>query len=177
MTCIAQAVDFEHLAVRVKILLLGGLAQLPAEAGVVQLDDRLAFIADQELALMRFGGVEATDEGAERLEPVNEVVFEQKIERPVDRRRRRVGLLGLELIEQIVGLDRPVGFEHQLEHPPPRRRQTQPALTTTLLNLTNDSTGIHTGILSGLSGKTFTTQRRKAAKNAKKKPATTEDTE
>jgi hypothetical protein len=95
--------------------------------------------------------MKATDESVEGFQPVNEIVLEQKIQRPVDGWRRRPGLLGLELVEQIVGLDRPVGGQYQLKHAPTRRCQPQPTLAAMLFNFTDNLFGLH-GCYSSRAG-------------------------
>ena len=57
----------------------------------------------------------ATHKGVDRLQPMNESVFEQEIERAIDGRRRSACTLPLQDLQQVIGLDRATRGSNQLE--------------------------------------------------------------
>lgn len=69
------------------------------------------------LAMARDVSVDAGD-------PMGKSQFHERVERAVDSRRRR-GCIGLEVGDQIVGLDRTIGFEKQFQRPLPQWRPAQ----------------------------------------------------
>src|SRR5690606_2515021 len=83
---------------------------------------------DQEWYLVRLAREVTADEGVDRFELVDEAVFEKEIECPVDRRRSRQSGPVLQVVEQVVGLDRDARLGNQFEHAQPDGREAQTAL-------------------------------------------------
>src|SRR5690625_7760406 len=103
----------------------------------------MTLVANQKLPVMLFVGMEAADKGAEGFQTVDEVVFEQEVQCPVDCWRRGIGLVGLQLVQQVMGLDRPGGFDNQFKDPATVGRQTPPAPGARLVNVVNNKTQSH----------------------------------
>ena len=59
---------------------------------------------------------------------MDETLLQEEIERPIDRRRRRVPVVLAQPVEQIVGLDRLARRGDQLEHFPAQRGEPQATL-------------------------------------------------
>ena len=89
-------------------------------------------ITDKKWHLMRLTGVVATNERVDRFELVNEAMLKQKIQRAIDRRRRRETRTVLETIKQVIGLDRNRRFSNQFEDAQSNRGEAQTALTADL---------------------------------------------
>src|SRR5690606_30259667 len=89
-----------------------------------QFQDRAALSADQKSTAMMFTGMGTADEGVERGNPVNQAMLKQKVQGPVDRRRRGVVSIRGQLGQDIVGAQRLVGLPDKLQYPFPDRRQT-----------------------------------------------------
>ena len=106
---------------------VGLLGHDRVDIGIVQLDNRAAAPADQELAGMGSRRVGAADVGVERVEPVNETGLDQEIERPVDGRWRGRLTLPTQLVENVVGTDRLVTVPDEGQHPAPQFREAQAA--------------------------------------------------
>jgi len=70
----------------------------------------------------------AADEGVEALDPVDQALFHQEVQRPVDRRRRRPLFALPEVVEDRIGADRAVAGPDQLQHPAAERGQSGPTL-------------------------------------------------
>lgn len=62
-------------------------------------------ITDKKWHLMRLTGVVATNERVDRFELVNEAVFQQEVERAINRWRRGETRAVLEAIKQVIRLD------------------------------------------------------------------------
>ena len=88
-----------------------------------------ASIANQEWNLVRLTRMVAAYERVDRLKFVDEAVLQQKIQRAIDRRRRGDARTVLEMIEQIVGLDRNRGLCDQFEYAKANRGEAQSSLT------------------------------------------------
>src|SRR5699024_11128067 len=77
----------------------------------------------------------AADEGILRFDLVYQTSFEQEIQRPVDRRRRRTMPFATDGRQQIISLGRAMVCPQQFEYTPPNGRQAQPTLGTGQLGL------------------------------------------
>lgn len=126
----ATAGDFHHQRPRREFGLLRKRAQHPAYFRRRRLDNFAAHFADQKNDRLLGGvAVAAGKIGVARREPVDEAVFEQEIERPVDGNRRRAlaGRLG-DSIDHLIGAKRTAFAGKKLENPPPPRGQADPVL-------------------------------------------------
>ena len=70
----------------------------------------------------------AADESVEALDPVDQALFHQEVERAIDRRRRGRFIALPEVIQDCIGPHRPVAVPDQLQHPAAERRQSGPTL-------------------------------------------------
>src|SRR5690606_26417874 len=146
----AEAVPFQRLCLRLEAERLGPLLELRDHVEVLELDRRMAAVADQERhRMLRRARMVAGDEGVDRFELVDEAVGEQEVERAVDRRwRGGAGTLafdvvaGADLFEQVVGLDRLAGVGDQSEHARTDRRQPQAALVAGALDRVHEAFGV-----------------------------------
>jgi len=77
---------------------------------------------------MPFGWVVAGKKGIDRGQTVDEPVFEQEFERPVDRRRSRSAGTAAHPFQKIVGLDRSAGLDDVAQGLGADRREVEPAL-------------------------------------------------
>src|SRR5690606_32310381 len=100
----------------------GALRQDGADLRAIDLRHRAAAGADQELAHMRLVGSRAADEGVERLDPVNEAVVAQEIERAIDGGRRGGAAVAAELLKDVVGADGRVAAPDELQNSSSQRR-------------------------------------------------------
>ena len=79
---------------------------------------RPAFAADEELTGVRRAWPRAADIGVSRLDAVNETVFEQELQRPIDRRRRdrTPAPAPPQAVENLIRPDRLVTAPNEFEH-------------------------------------------------------------
>ncbi len=109
--------NLDHLVVGGKAVLLRAVADGSRYSGVVHFRHLVALRADQELAAVFIAGVSAAGVGVEAFDAVNETMFQQKIQRPVDRGRRAVKAFCAQLFQNSVGPHRFVAVPYQLQHP------------------------------------------------------------
>ena len=78
----------------------------------------MATAADQKLTLVTVLRTGATDEGVQGRNPVHQPLLQEKVQRAVDRwRRRSSAILPRQGIENVVGAERLVAGPDQLQHP------------------------------------------------------------
>ncbi len=117
---------------------------------IADLDGAGAVVTDQERHLMGFTGMVATDESVDRLQLVDETMFKQEIERAIHRGRRGASALlvvfifVIELIKQVVGLDRLFRSRDQSQHTQPQWSQTESARFAGFGDFTDETGGIVT---------------------------------
>ena len=75
------------------------------DVGVIKLGYRSAFPANQKLTGVGPSGIRAADIRIDRIQPVYQIGFDQKIQRPIDCRWRRLFTIAVDSIEDIVGAD------------------------------------------------------------------------
>src|SRR5690606_5538459 len=75
-----------------------------------------AAAADQEIAFRVTERMAAPDKRVETADLVDKAMFGQEIKCPVDRRRLYGSQPMIQLLEQIIGFDRPVAFPDQFQH-------------------------------------------------------------
>ncbi len=95
------------------------------DGGIVELCHRAAIRTDKELAAMPARRIAAPDEGVQRLDPVDQLMIAQEIQRPVDGGGRYPVAFATQPVENVVGADRTMAGPDQLQHPAAQRRQTQ----------------------------------------------------
>jgi hypothetical protein len=120
----ANAGDLDHRRLRREARCACGGAQLLGHRGGRRLADHAAALADQEHHEVAAGViVDAGDEGVAALDAVHEAVVAQEVERAVDgdRRRARAGRGGA--VHDLVGAERLVALEQDLQHLAAQRRQ------------------------------------------------------
>lgn len=100
---------------------------------VIDLGDVLALATDEELGEVPEVGPVATDEGVERIDPVDQARVQQEFQRPVDRGWSRSPAVPGKLGQQLVGAHRIMLAPDELQDPAPQRRQPQAPLGTDLL--------------------------------------------
>jgi len=106
----------------------GAVGDGAVQLRIVDFSQGLAGGTDQELAGMGLPGADTAGEGVQRGEAVDQSLPLEKLEGPVDRRRRRPAPTLPELFQQRVGADRLVAAPDQFQHLAPQRRQPQAAL-------------------------------------------------
>lgn len=122
----AHADDLDRLAFDRKADACGGIDHGIADGRVLQLDRRMAQAADQELALMRVSGVIAAREGVERGNPMHQSVFQEEIQRTVNRWRGRTAAVFItQHREDVVGTQRFVALPDQFQHATAQGGQAQ----------------------------------------------------
>jgi zinc transport system substrate-binding protein len=130
----AQADDFNGLAFDTETDRSGTGDYGLADHRLLQLDGRVALAADQELALVGKLRLIAADEGVERGNAVDQAVFQEKIQRTVDRRRRRATTVFFaQHGEDVIGAQRLVALPDQLQHPFAQGGQAQTLARTDAL--------------------------------------------
>jgi hypothetical protein len=93
MTTLADTVHFQRLRLGAKTEIVRlPLDQVRDRALVADFGGALAHVADQERNLVGLGRMLAEHEGVDRLKLVDEAVFQQEIQRAVNRGRRRAGV-------------------------------------------------------------------------------------
>jgi hypothetical protein len=153
-----QAMHFQRLRLRPESQGPRLLVQQGGHAFVFKLHGRVATVADQERHRMLQPGLVAAHEGIDRFQFVDEAVFEQEIERAVHGGRCRRPLVVAQVVEQVVGLDRLVGFGHEAQNLLAQRRQPEAALLADLGHLAQQGPGfmhvmvrMRTGLVSGVA--------------------------
>lgn len=139
----AAAVNFQDLVASAEPMVICRFVQRMDQAVVMNLGDRLTALTDQELALMLVLRMNAADKSIERFESMNKVIVEQKLQGAVDGRWRSTRPFALELVEQVIRLDRAFGGQNHFQHSASRRREPEPQLATLLLDLNHHLTGVH----------------------------------
>lgn len=104
---------------------------------------------------MRFTRMVTADERVDRFELVDETVLKQEVERPIDRWRRGHTGAVLEMIEQVIGLDRNRCFGDELQHAQANRGEAQAAFIANPGHIAHERIGIVSmGMISaGFSGR------------------------
>lgn len=95
------------------------------DIGIVELGDGSAFSADQKLPRVGASGVGATDVGVYGIQAMDQIGFNQEIERPIDRRRRRFFTFKIEAVQNIVRACRLVTVPYELENTTAYLRESQ----------------------------------------------------
>lgn len=116
VAALAVAEDFHHLGLDPETLLGGLIADGPLDGPAVQFVDPAAGAADQELPVVVTLRLDAADEHVARGQPMNQPLFEQKVQRPVDRRRCAATPVGAQHVENRVGTQRLVVVEDDFQH-------------------------------------------------------------
>lgn len=96
-------------------------------------------------------GTMAADEGIQALDSMNESLFKQEIQRPIDGGRLRCVVQRSDLIEQIVGFYGFMAIPDQLEYLVTDRCQLRAALKTKLFGGGNGATDALIVVVFGLS--------------------------
>ena len=89
----------------------------------VELLRAAAFLANQKDRRARACADIAGDERIQALNAMREAHAYEKIERAIDGRRLGLRRVGVEQVQEIVGLCRPMLVEQDFEHAPAQRRQ------------------------------------------------------
>ena len=106
---------------------MGGAApQGFADGLIVDLSGTATAVTDHEMPAMGLVGRDATDKCVERLDAVDKTVHEEKLERPIDRRRRRASPFAVQFLENVIGAPRLMAAPNQLQHTTPERGQPHP---------------------------------------------------
>lgn len=89
---------------------------------VLNLRHAAAIFADEELGvIMMMIRIRARDEGVQPLDPVDEFILQQKVQRAVDGGRHSGFADGLELVQQLISRQRRMRFQDQLQNIPAQR--------------------------------------------------------
>ncbi|MEJ2632123.1 MAG: hypothetical protein P8011_08935 [Acidihalobacter sp.] len=146
-TLLTQTIDFDQLAVGLKIQTRRLTLQCAHRRSGIDLFGPAAAVTKQQQAIMLRAWMSAGYEGIGATHAVHEFLRAQEFERSVNR-RRCIGIAGIaQFIEQIVRADRLGMLEQQFEYAPPQRRETHAALRA-------QSLGVIETLLPGLFGKT-----------------------
>lgn len=81
------------------------------------------------MVIMPIKGFRAAHEGVQPFQPVDQALFQQKIQRTIHGGRRGLGAALLQLIKQRIGANWRLSLQHQAQHIAAKRRK----LHTTLL--------------------------------------------
>lgn len=121
----ANPANLDHRMVDGKTQVIGFGNQFPVV--VLQLGDPLAVAADQKLRGGSMPGMHAGDKGIFTFDPVHKSFGKQKIERPVNYRRRNffLRMKSIQLPEDIVGAHRLMAGEQDFQDLSPSRGQAQ----------------------------------------------------
>lgn len=126
----AQRSDFGLVGGQCKAGHRHPFGQLLAHYGVTDLCDRSAAGTDDEQIMRGTRRIVAGCPGVDRIQTMNQALVDQKIQRPVNRGRRRTGVLGAYGIQQLVGLDAATVAQEQFQHLAADGRQPAAALLT-----------------------------------------------
>ena len=110
----------------------------PGDFPIIQLINRLAGAADEELPDVRAAGIRTADEGVERIDSMHKVRLDEKLQRPIHCRRRSLQSRPVQPLENFVGTDRFVAAPDEFQHAAPLASKSQAALSA-------DSLGIRYG--------------------------------
>jgi hypothetical protein len=129
-TVAAQSFDLHHLADGGEAVLRRFLADQATDFAVIQLSDRAATAANQELPYVGAARIPAADECIERVEPMHQVGFDQKLECAVHRGRRCFPALPVQPLENLIRANRPMARPYELENRAPDACEPKLAPTT-----------------------------------------------
>lgn len=93
----------------------------------------LASAAHEQLSRVLASGERAADERVERIDAVNQAGVHQEVQGPVNRRRRGSTTGPIQLVEDIVGLDRFMTTPHDFQYASPGRRQAETPVPAVVL--------------------------------------------
>src|SRR5437660_9527305 len=124
-----DAGDLDHRAFRDEACAFRRSVQALGDRARRRLTDRTAALADEKHH-RRIGGVivDAGEEGVAALDPVHEALDGEKIQRAVNRDRRRSGPARCDEIDDLVGAERLVARGEDLEYMATHRGQPLPTL-------------------------------------------------
>lgn len=112
-------------------------AQGVADASVFQFRDLAAVTADQKLgrmevraAMRMFKGVRTGHERGQSFDAMDQPLFKQKVQRPIDRGRCRATVVFTQAIEQFISPRWPAPIQHQPQHQPTNIGQARSTLGT-----------------------------------------------
>lgn len=142
LTLRAKTVDFQGVAVELETGGPGLLQNYLVQGLTFQLYRAAAFLAQQKMIVMPFVGSGAPDKGIQATDPVDQALLQEKIQGPVDRRRRHPpGRLGAQFVHQGIGPQRFVILPDQLQHLLTQRGQAGAPFPAELLGF--GQRGIH----------------------------------
>ena len=112
--------------------LLRGMQQRMRQCGILDLGRLPTAPADQKLRRMvmpirMFMRINTSNKRAQPLNPMHEPLRQQKLQRPINRRRRRSPTMPPQPLQQIISPSRRLGIQHQAKHQPPQLGQPRPA--------------------------------------------------
>ena len=131
----AKSPDLQGLRFYIEPVAFATLNEHGSDQWIVDLGDGPALAADQQLGTVIALPVRTTDKGIEGLDAVYESGLNEKIQRPVDCRRRRLLTIATQFIEYVVGLDRLVPTPDDLKYPVSDAGQTQTSRTAPRLSI------------------------------------------
>jgi hypothetical protein len=95
------------------------------DVSVVELGDRAAFPAYEKLARVGVSRVRAADECIDRIQAMNQIRFDEKVQRAINCRRRRFFPLIVDALQNIVGTDRRMTIPDELQDAAAYARKSQ----------------------------------------------------
>jgi len=114
----ADSLDLDNSIARTESFPFGGVFQCVSSRTVFYLRNDTALAADQELRWMPVARFHARNEGIQPFDLVDQVLFHQKIECTIDRRRCSAFVGQLEPVEELVGGQRGTRLQNQAENMP-----------------------------------------------------------
>jgi len=125
----AHAADLDHRRLGREASGARGRLEFRGDLRGRRLPDRPALITEQEHdEIAGRMGMHAGNEGVAALDPVNEGVFTQELERAIDRDGRRTGSARGKPFHNLIGAQRPVAHQERRQNVPPHRGQALASL-------------------------------------------------
>ena len=150
----AQTLNLECLADRRETKAGSHFADSGIDLGIVELRDRPAGATNKELTAVGDTRIGTTNKCVERIKPVDELCFNEKLQRPVDGRRCCFVVALVETVEDVVGSYWPVAVPDELQYTPPLRSKSQASVLADLFRSLNCL--LHTmPVIVFLAGKTI----------------------
>lgn len=118
-----KAHQLDGLAVRLEPAGAGGSGEGGIDVRIVKLDHGPALPADEVLPVMAGARIDASEKSVEGFEAVDQAHAQEEFQAAIDRRRSRGMTFLAQGFQQVVGADRRVGAQDQLQHPPAERGQ------------------------------------------------------
>ncbi len=127
---LTQSLNLEHLMDRRKSEIGYLLLDQIINVGVIQLGDRPALPANEKLSAVRAARIGAADVRIDRIEPMDQICLDKKIQGPVNRWWRRLFSFAIDAVQNIVRADRLVAVPDEFQDTAAYSRESQSPSTT-----------------------------------------------